>query len=91
MELLGTRFIELGFSILPYSFFAFLPYRWLEHIWSLGYSRLVKGLWYLALGFTYLVGGIGVDVIVMYICFIEACDLFFQQLEVNRMRNKGKS
>lgn len=73
--------------ILPYSFAMYLPIRWVEYLWDQGYTRLVKAIWYLALGLTYATGGIGVDYIVMYICFIEAIDLVFQQLSINKSRN----
>ena len=39
---------------------------------------------------TLLTDSVGADLIVMYICFIEACDLTFQQLEIGRDRKKLK-
>ena len=80
---------QLGLQVLPYSFAMYFPVRWLEYIWDKGYTRLVKGLWYLALGLTYVAGTIGAETIVTYICFIEACDLFFQQREVGRERRRA--
>lgn len=77
---------QLGLQVLPYSFAMYFPVRWLEYIWDKGYARLVKSLWYLALGLTYAAGTVGRKTIVTYICFIEACDLFFQQREVGRDR-----
>jgi len=79
---------QLGLQVLPYSFAMYFPVRWLEYIWDKGYTRLVKGLWYLALGLTYVAGTVGAETIVTYICFIEACDLFFQQREVGRDRRR---
>ena len=67
-----------------------MPVRWLEYIWNKGYTRLVKAIWYFALGMTLLTDSVGADLIVMYICFIEACDLTFQQLEIRRDRKKLK-
>lgn len=87
IEQIGDYITNIGLIILPYSFAMYLPLRWLEHIWKMGYSKLVKAIWYLALGLTYFTGGIEVDIIVMYICFIEAIDLCFQQLQLNKMRN----
>lgn len=86
MEQLGVKITELGFNILPYSFAIYFPFRWLEYIYNLGYTRLVKGIWHLALGITYLTNRVGIDALVMYICFIEAWDLLFQQLEINKSR-----
>lgn len=86
MEKLGKTLIELGFRIIPYSFAFYLPTRLLEYKWKKGYSRLVKGIWYICLGMLYLIGSLKVDIVVMYICFIEAIDLIFQQLEINRKR-----
>ena len=89
MEQLGERITDLGFKILPYSFFIYFPLRWLEYIWKHGHSRLVKGIWYFALGITYLTDKVGIEALVMYICFIEAWDLFFQQKEINAERGKN--
>jgi len=86
LEQIGNYLINIGMKILPYSFAMYLPMRWLEYIWNMGYSKLVKAIWYLALGLTYFAGGLGVDIIVMYICFIEAIDLCFQQLKLNKLR-----
>jgi hypothetical protein len=55
----------------------------------MGFTRLVKGLWYFALGLTYLTGTVGAETVVIYICFIEAFDLFFQQYEVRRERQQA--
>jgi len=86
MELFGVIIDELGFVIIPYSFAIYFPLRWLEYLWNLGYTRLVKGIWYLALGIAYLQGSVGINILVIYICFIEAWDLFFEQLEINKFR-----
>jgi hypothetical protein len=83
MEQLGERITDLGFRIIPYSFITYIPYRWLEYKWQFGYTRLVKSIWYLALGISYLFNRVGIDTLIMYICFMEAWDLFFQQKEKN--------
>ncbi len=53
-------------------------------------TRVVKAVWYVALGLTLLTSDVKADTIVIYICFIEACDLIFQQLEIERERNKNR-
>ena len=88
---LGEWLKDLGMSILPYSFAIYLPIRWLEYLWNQGYTRTVKAVWYIALGLTLLSSDdVKAETIVIFICFIEACDLFFQQLEIGRERNKGE-
>jgi len=86
---LGEWLKDLGLAIIPYSFAFYLPTRWLEYIWRQGYSRFVKAIWYFALGMVYVTGGIEANYVVMYICFIEAIDLCFQQLEVQRKRQNN--
>ncbi len=78
---ISDTLINLGMAILPYSFGFYLPVRFLEFVWQKGYTKLVKGIWYFCLGMTYVIGSPDSDTIVMYICFIEAIDLFFAQLE----------
>ena len=89
-EQIGDFVTNVGLIVLPYSFAMCLPMRWLEYIWNMGYSKMVKAIWYIALGLAYLSGGIEVDTIVMYICFIEAIDLCFQQLKLNKMPKLSK-
>jgi len=86
MEQFGNRLTEIGLMIMPYSFAIYFPYRWLEHLWQKGNSKLVKAIWYFALGVGYLTNSYEVDYVVMFICFIEAWDLMFQQLEVQNKR-----
>jgi uncharacterized membrane protein YdjX (TVP38/TMEM64 family) len=78
-------------AVMPYSFAMYTPVRWLEYFWEQGYTRLVKAVWYAALGLAYLSGGVDAEMIVMYICFIEASDLLFQQLEIGRARRAERS
>ena len=86
LQAIGTQLQILGLRLLPYSFFIYMPVRWLEYVWQKGYTRLVKGIWYASLGLGYLVGGVDTELIVIFICFIEASDLCFQQLEIGRQR-----
>lgn len=88
MEEIGDLLMDLGLSVLPFSFAMYFPVRWLEYLWHYGHTRLIKGIWYLALGMTYVTGGVEVEYIVTFICFIEAWDLAFQQLEIQRSRRK---
>ncbi|MCK8816598.1 hypothetical protein MWH28_04340 [Natroniella sulfidigena] len=89
MEELGEKITQLGFRIIPYSFSFYFLIRWLEYIWKKGYSSLVKSIWYFALGCMYLYNMVKIDQVVMYICFMEAWDLFFQQLELNNKRKEN--
>ena len=91
MDQFGYFLTELGFKVIPYSFALYFPIRLLEFIWKRGYTRLVKAIWYTALGVTYLTDKVGIDALVMYICFIEAWDLLFQQIELNRDRKSKDS
>lgn len=91
LEAAGAAISALGMRILPYSFALYMPVRWLEFVWKRGYTRLVKATWYAALGTAYLVGSLDTVVIVTYICFIEACDLVFQQLETARGRQASRA
>ncbi len=86
MKLLGAQLVSLGMAILPFSFAVYFPVGWLEHLWQWGYTRLVKAVWYAALGLSYLIGAVEAGTIGTYICFIEASDLGFQQIESRRER-----
>jgi hypothetical protein len=46
-------------------------------------------MWYVALGMTYVTGGVGANAIVTYICFIEATDLTFQYFEERRTKREN--
>lgn len=82
----GAWLMGLGVKLMPLSLAAYLPFRWVEYRLRSGYTRMVKALWYVALGGSYVVGFAGAGLVATYICFIEACDLVFQQLEANRER-----
>lgn len=92
METLGSRISEIGLMLMPYSFFAYLPFRFLVYKWKKGlkYNNLVKSLWYLAYGTMLFTNDLGVDLVVMLIAFIEGIDLFFKYLE-ERRQNRGAS
>lgn len=91
MEQLGETLTELGLKLIPISLAAYFPLRLLEHIWKHGPSHLVKSIWYLALGVTYLTDKVGIDTLVTYICFIEFWDLLLKQLELNKERKAKKA
>ncbi len=61
MKQFVERIYELGFKILPYSFALYFQLRCLESIWKQSHTRLVKGIWYLALGITYLIDKVGIE------------------------------
>ena len=84
LQEIGKYLTELGLEILPYSFFAYFIVRWIEYKWRYSYTKLVKSIWYLALGLTYVAGSIHTDFVVMFICFIEAFDLFINYIEDKR-------
>lgn len=89
MEEIGERLTEIGLAIIPYSFALYFPVRLVEHLMRWGYTRLVKAIWYLALGVGYVTADLRVEVIVGYICFIEAWDLLLEQRETLGLR-KGR-
>ena len=78
-------------AVLPYSFALYFPIRWLEHVWQLGYTRAVKAAWYFALGVSYLTAQLDPNTIVVYICFIEAWDLLFDQRTLTLKRREKAS
>ncbi|MGE8207819.1 hypothetical protein ACQKP0_25465 [Heyndrickxia sp. NPDC080065] len=81
---IGEKITNVGFSIIPYSFFAFLLIRFLEFMWRLKISKIIKSIWYLSIGLSMLFGDPRIDTIVMLVAFIEAFDLLFQFLEDKR-------
>jgi len=86
MKTISKSLTEMGLSLIPFSFAGYFPYRWLEYFWQKGYSKLIKGIWYLCMGTMYVSSSIEVNTVITYICFIEAWDLFFEQLEKSRAR-----
>jgi len=89
MATLGQSLTELGLTLIPFSFAVYFPYRWLEFFWQMGYSKLIKGIWYLCMGTMYISNNIEINTVVTYVCFIEAWDLFFEQLEKSRATKHG--
>jgi len=86
----GNTLTEWGLKIIPYSFLVYFPVRWLEYKWELGYSLIVKSLWYCALGFMYLSSAVKINLVVTFICFIESWDLLIKQIELNKKREFNK-
>lgn len=91
IQIAGNEISNLGTLIMPYSFFAYLPFRFLIFSWKKGlrYNNLVKSIWYLAYGTMLLTNDVGVDLVVMLIAFIEGIDLFFKYLEERRESKKA--
>ena len=82
----GERLEELGTTLLPYSFFAYIFFRIFFYIIRFDFSinNLVKSIWYLAHGIMILTNDISVDQMVTFIAFIEGVDLFIKHLEQQR-------
>lgn len=91
IEALGSRMSEIGLVLMPYSFFAYLPFRFLVYKWEKGlkYNNLVKSIWYIAYGTMLFTDDLGVDLVVMLIAFIEGIDLFFKYLEERRQNREA--
>ncbi|WP_078579609.1 hypothetical protein [Salipaludibacillus agaradhaerens] len=86
MEAVGEQIIDIGFLILPISFITFFLLRTLEHLWrKVIASRLVKCIWYLAYGSLNLTGHVSLELLVVFVIFIEAGDLFFDYLNRKRV------
>ncbi|MBU8730440.1 hypothetical protein KM915_10280 [Cytobacillus oceanisediminis] len=74
--------IETGLKLMPFSMFVYLPFRTFLYIIRKSHvAKLVKAIWYLALGLGYVTGLYDVNYVVMFICFIEAWDLFHDYRE----------
>ncbi len=87
---LGHTLTNLGLRVVPLSGIVFLPLRFFEYSYDSksNFSRLVKSIWYLAMGLLYLQNVVGVDTVVTTVCFIECFDLFFQFLEGVKYQNR---
>ncbi|WP_117161455.1 hypothetical protein [Paraliobacillus sp. X-1268] len=81
LEDIGQFLIDIGLKILPFSFFAYIPFRWLTYLWKRRGYKLVKGIWYFTLGMGYVTNLYDVNYVVMFICFIEAWDLLLEHFE----------
>lgn len=82
---LSNKITDIGYYLLPFSFTAYLLFRPLAHAWRLArYFKLAKSAWYAASGFSALTGDHRIEIIVMFIAFIESYDLIFQYLEDSR-------
>lgn len=78
---LGPYIQDMGVDLSPYSCMAYIPVRFIDYKWKISYSLLIKSIWYLSMGITYVLNITDVAILVTCICFIEATDLFFQYLE----------
>ncbi|MEY9979705.1 hypothetical protein [Lysinibacillus sp. RC79] len=86
----GNKISELGYILIPFSFFAYIIFRPLDFIWKKGYFKLVKSIWYFSSGIGMLFGDVRVEIVVMFIAFIESYDLIFQYLEDRKAQKKEK-
>ena len=86
IENIGNVIGELGTTLLPYSFSAYIFFRFLFYILRIDfkYNNLLKSIWYLAHGAMLLTNDIAVDLMVTLIAFIEGTDLFVKHLEERR-------
>jgi len=64
MDGFGRWLTQIGLIIMPYSFAIYFPYRWVEYIWKQDHNRLIKSVWYFALGLGYLTHNFNVDYVV---------------------------
>lgn len=84
----GEKITNLGFSLLPLSFVAYLLFRPIGYFFDVGYFKIVKAIWYLTSGIAMLVGDVRVETVVMFIAFIESYDLVFQYFEDKKDKNR---
>src|SRR5699024_9343115 len=86
LQIIGNEISDLGTYLLPYSFFAYLPFRLVIYKAQklIRYNSLVKSLWYLAYGGMLLANDVALDLVVVLITFIEGIDYFFKYLEDRR-------
>ena len=76
---------NLGYKIMPFSFIAYLIVRLLEYKWgSKKISKLVKSIWYIAVGIGSLGGDIRVEQLVIMMVFFDALDSFLEYKEENK-------
>lgn len=79
LDILGNLIQDLGYKIMPLSFIAYFILRILELRWQKKHiSKLVKGLWYLAIGISTLDGDIRVEQLVVMMIFFDAFDSFIE-------------
>lgn len=76
---LGDFLQNLGYKIMPVSFVFYFILRLLELKWNQrSYSKLAKGIWYLAVGIGTLDGDIRIEQLVVMMIFFDAFDSFIE-------------
>ena len=79
LQSLGNLIQNLGYKIMPISFIAYFILRLLELRWEKKHiSKLVKALWYLAVGIGTSDGDIRVEQLVVMMIFFDAFDSFIE-------------
>ena len=76
LQLLGEIMQNLGYKIMPVSFIGYFILRVLDFKWKKHISKLVKSIWYLAVGIGTLDGDIRVERLVVMMIFFDAFDSF---------------
>lgn len=83
LQLLGETLQNLGYKIMPISFIVYFILRLLELKWKKKpVSKLVKALWYLAVGIGTLAGDVRVEQLVIMMIFFDAFDSFMDYKSV---------
>lgn len=86
---IGNLLTDLGYGVMPFSFFAYLLFRPLSYLFKSNAFKIVKAFWYLSMGLGLLIGEPRVETVVMLLAFIEGYDLIFQYFEDRRVRKKN--
>lgn len=88
---LGNSMQDLGYSLMPFSFVAYFILRLLECKWNKKYiSKLVKSIWYLAVGIGTLGGDVRIEQLVIMMIFFDAFDSFIEYLEEKNNVSKSE-
>lgn len=78
---------SIGLWLMPLSFIAFFILRISEYFFkSMHYSKLVKFIWYLAIGTATVSGDTRIEVVVTMMIFLDAFDSLLEFLEEKRDR-----
>ncbi|MEB1806613.1 MAG: hypothetical protein LPK26_04770 [Bacillaceae bacterium] len=91
LELIGEIITKIGLYLIPFSFWGFIIIRPLFYFWQFHGIKLIKALWYVSAGIATFEGYAELDMILGFIAFIEAWDLFFQYLDKKREQKIEKS
>jgi hypothetical protein len=79
LEVLGCLIQNIGYKLMPLSFIVYFILRLLEIKWGKKHkSKLVKALWYLAVGISTLDGDVRVDQLIVMMIFFDAFDSFIE-------------